>query len=171
VCRGSFTWVWTTTSTNCGCREKLEAGRFVGHRHQQRPRVPAVSNPFAYVTLSLRSMTAMGQLRAIPAPEVPARSDPAANPAAIGCRAPISDLHRTSAPSCGEQRREHRAATVEALQRAVANPWTRICAALRSFNELRCFSPPPGAGVQIGVLIQAPPLMGAGLGGGERGAI
>ena len=29
-----------------------------------------------------------GQLRAIPAPEVPATSDPAANPAAIGCRAP-----------------------------------------------------------------------------------
>jgi len=28
------------------------------------------------------------QLRVIPAPEVPARSDPAANPAAIGCRAP-----------------------------------------------------------------------------------
>ena len=53
---------------------------------------------------------------------------------------PGSDLHRTSAPPCGEQRREQRAATVEALQRAVANPWTRICAALRSFNELRCFS-------------------------------
>ena len=85
-------------------------------------------------------ISASGQLRAIPAPEVPARSDPAANPAAIGCRAPISDLHRTSAPPCGEQRREQRAATVEALQRAVANPWTRICAALRSFNELRCFS-------------------------------
>jgi len=46
----------------------------------------------------------------------------------------------TSAPPCGEQRREQRAATVEALQRAVANPWTRICAALRSFNELRRFS-------------------------------
>ena len=34
----------------------------------------------------------MEQLQAIPAPEVPARSDPAANHAAIGCRAPISDL-------------------------------------------------------------------------------
>ncbi len=32
-------------------------------------------------------ISAPGQLRAIPAPEVPARSDPAANPAAIGCRA------------------------------------------------------------------------------------
>jgi len=31
----------------------------------------------------------VGQLRAIPAPEVPARSDPAANPVAIGCTAPI----------------------------------------------------------------------------------
>jgi hypothetical protein len=29
---------------------------------------------------------------------------------------------------------------VEALQWAIANPWTRIYAALRSFNELRCFS-------------------------------
>src|SRR5690349_5382125 len=85
-------------------------------------------------------MTGMGQLRAVPAHEVPARSDPAANPAAIGCRAPISHLHRTSAPPCGEQRREQRAATVEASQRAVANPWTRVCAALRSFNELSCFS-------------------------------
>jgi hypothetical protein len=85
-------------------------------------------------------MAEKGQLRAVPAPELPARSDPAADPAAIGCRAPISDLHRTSAPPCGEQRREQRAATVEALQRAVANPWTRICAALRSFNELRSFS-------------------------------
>jgi hypothetical protein len=33
-------------------------------------------------------ISASRQLRAIPAPEVPARSDPAANPAAIGCRAP-----------------------------------------------------------------------------------
>jgi toxin FitB len=33
-------------------------------------------------------MAGVGQLRAIPAPEGPARSDPAANPAAIGCRAP-----------------------------------------------------------------------------------
>jgi len=33
-------------------------------------------------------ISASGQLRAIPATEVPARSDPAANPAAIGSRAP-----------------------------------------------------------------------------------
>ena len=85
-------------------------------------------------------MAGMGQLQAIPAPEVPARSDPGANPAVIGRYAPISDLHRTSAPPCGEQRRDQRAGTVAALQRAVADPWTRICAALRSFNELRCFS-------------------------------
>jgi hypothetical protein len=52
----------------------------------------------------------------------------------------VSENYRTSAPPCGEQRREQRATTVEALQRAVANPWTQICAALRSLNELRCFS-------------------------------
>ncbi|MGC2203999.1 MAG: hypothetical protein WA633_28125, partial [Stellaceae bacterium] len=40
----------------------------------------------------------------------------------------------------GEQRRVQWAATVEALQRAVANPWARICAAPRSSNELCCFS-------------------------------
>jgi hypothetical protein len=34
------------------------------------------------------SKSLKGQLRAIPAPEVPARSDPSANPAAIGCRVP-----------------------------------------------------------------------------------
>jgi hypothetical protein len=33
-------------------------------------------------------ISASGQLRAIPAREVPARSDPAANPAATGCRPP-----------------------------------------------------------------------------------
>ena len=51
-------------------------------------------------------ISASGQLRAIPAPEVPARSDPAANPAAIGYRAPIAvvcrdarfDPKRTSEP-------------------------------------------------------------------------
>jgi hypothetical protein len=35
-------------------------------------------------------ISASEQLRVIPAPEVPARSDPAANPAAIGCRALIA---------------------------------------------------------------------------------
>ena len=37
-------------------------------------------------------ISASGQLRAIPAPEVPARSDPKGNPAAIGCRAPEADV-------------------------------------------------------------------------------
>jgi len=61
-------------------------------------------------------MTGKEQLRAIPAipaPEVPARSDPAANPAAIGCRAPIPDVRGTLIgrlssthlrPSCPRQR-------------------------------------------------------------------
>ena len=35
----------------------------------------------------------------------------------------VSENYRTSTPPCGEQRREQRATTVEALQRAVANPW------------------------------------------------
>ena len=35
-----------------------------------------------------RSLISFGALQPIPAPEVPTRSDPAANPAAIGCRAP-----------------------------------------------------------------------------------
>ena len=41
------------------------------------------------------AMTGMGELRAIPAPEVPVRSDPAANSAAIACRAPIPGVRRT----------------------------------------------------------------------------
>ena len=35
----------------------------------------------------------MGQLRAIPAPELLATSDPAAKPAAIGCRAPEAAIN------------------------------------------------------------------------------
>ena len=41
-------------------------------------------------------MAGKGQLRAVPAPEVPARSDPAANPAAIGRRAPIPAVRGTA---------------------------------------------------------------------------
>jgi hypothetical protein len=46
-------------------------------------------------------ISASGQLRAIPAPEVPARSDPAANPAASGCRAPISAIDGSLSSEAG----------------------------------------------------------------------
>jgi hypothetical protein len=39
-------------------------------------------------------MAGMGQLPAIPAPEVPAGSYPAAKPAAMGCRAPLAAIRR-----------------------------------------------------------------------------
>src|SRR5690242_21198581 len=38
------------------------------------------------------AMTGIGQLWAIPAPEVVARSDPRGKPSPVGCRAPIPDL-------------------------------------------------------------------------------